>query len=100
VGFLAEPMDYLDLAQWIMTLLSRRELRREMGEKAYQCIVAGPYSWQRIAEKFKGVYEHAQRYPLKREDLNPDQVDDRIKHIETEAKGHVPPGLFDWRRKS
>jgi glycogen(starch) synthase len=54
-GFLAEPEDELDLAQWVMTLLADADLRERLGREG-RARVGGGYGWGQIAEQFVGVY--------------------------------------------
>ncbi len=55
-GFLVQPKDHLDLAQWIMTLLSDNELRNRMGEAGYRRVSAEGYTWPIIAEHVERLY--------------------------------------------
>ncbi|MBV8818767.1 MAG: glycosyltransferase [Acidobacteriaceae bacterium] len=58
-GFLVHPKDHLDLAQWMMTLLSDAELRQKMGEASHAAISAGGYTWPAIAQSFYDLYVEA-----------------------------------------
>ena len=56
-GYLAEPKDHLDLAQWIMRLLDRDDLQQELGEKAGAHVHdAATYQWSSIAGQFDAIY--------------------------------------------
>jgi glycosyltransferase involved in cell wall biosynthesis len=56
-GLLAEPKDYLDLAQQMMTLLSQPDLRSRLGEAGQQYISEGEaYTWSGIARQFLKLY--------------------------------------------
>lgn len=52
-GFLAEPNDDLDLAQWLMTLLSNADLRNRMGEAGRASVSSKGYTWPRIAQQVR-----------------------------------------------
>jgi glycogen synthase len=56
-GFLAEPKDHLDLAQWLMTLLYDLELRKRMGEAGFASIAEENYTWPSIAQQYIEFYE-------------------------------------------
>jgi glycogen synthase len=55
-GFLAEPKDELDLAQWLMALLSDADLRSKMG-KAGRDHVQRSYQWSDVANQFHVLYD-------------------------------------------
>ena len=55
-GFLAQPKDHLDLAQWIMKLLKDDELRNSMGEAGCESISAQGYTWPAVAERVNRLY--------------------------------------------
>lgn len=54
-GFLAEPQDELDLAQWIMALLSDQDLRARLGRQG-RARVTEEFTWNQIAHQFTRVY--------------------------------------------
>jgi glycosyltransferase involved in cell wall biosynthesis len=55
-GFLAEPQDELDLAQWLMTLLSNADLRSSLG-RAGRAHLGPEFRWNHIAEQFVRLYQ-------------------------------------------
>ena len=57
-GFLFESKDYLDLAQWIMTVLSNENLRREMGKNGYGKACNQNYQWPYIARQYINFYNN------------------------------------------
>lgn len=95
-GFLAEPKDDLDLAQWIMTLLSSTDLRNEMGKAGREFVIENGYTWPQIAEQFMALYEQILAKPP--ENDVPDMVGE-IKQIILEEASKLDPsvgdGLFD-----
>jgi glycogen synthase len=54
-GFLAEPQDELDLAQWLMTLLADADLRNRLGREG-RARMSGEVTWGGIAEQFVRLY--------------------------------------------
>ena len=54
-GFLAEPQDELDLAQWLMTLLSSAQLRSRLGREG-RAGLNMEFSWREVAEQFVRLY--------------------------------------------
>jgi glycogen(starch) synthase len=62
-GFLAEPKDHLDLAQWLMTLLADSEMRHRMGEAGLARISDEGYTWPAVAEQFLELYEQINQSP-------------------------------------
>jgi glycogen synthase len=54
-GFLTEPKDELDLAQWLMKLLSDAELRNRLGREG-RARVSREFAWGPIAEQFVRLY--------------------------------------------
>lgn len=54
-GFLAEPGDELDLAQWLMTLLSDAKLRGRFGEEGRRGL-STEYTWPGIARRVIRLY--------------------------------------------
>ena len=55
-GFLVQPKDHLDLAQWIMTLLADTELRNRMGEAGYKRVFTQGYTWPNVAADVSQLY--------------------------------------------
>lgn len=55
-GYLAQPQDELDLAQWLMTLLSSAELRHRMGTAGLADVSRECYAWSEIAKRYVGFY--------------------------------------------
>jgi glycosyltransferase involved in cell wall biosynthesis len=58
-GYLFEPKDELELAQWLMTLLSNPDLRQQLGEAGRDYLSSGGYTWPEIARHFVRWYESA-----------------------------------------
>jgi glycosyltransferase involved in cell wall biosynthesis len=104
-GLLVEPKDDLDLAQWLMTLLARRELRDELAEQAYRRVVTGPYLWQKIANRTTAIYTDVLKTPLKNTDVRKETVVEIVNWIRSEAQRRAPlpeqllDDLFDWMVK-
>ena len=63
-GYFAEPRDYLDLAQWIMSLLSSQELRGEMAVNAEQYAKDPKFQWNSIALKYIEFYNEIRNKEL------------------------------------
>ncbi|MBY5904167.1 glycosyltransferase [Rhizobium leguminosarum] len=56
-GFLVEPGDHLDLAQWLIRLLERESLRREIGTNAgHQVHNITTHKWPEIARQYAEIY--------------------------------------------
>jgi len=56
-GLLAEPQNELDLAQWIMALLSDSELSNRLGSAGRAALEAAPdTTWPQIAQQVIGLY--------------------------------------------
>ncbi len=61
-GYLAEPGDHLDLAQWIMRLLDRENLRQELGAGAGRLVhESTTYQWPSIARQYAAFYQNLAR---------------------------------------
>jgi glycosyltransferase involved in cell wall biosynthesis len=58
-GFLVPPRDHKELARAIVKLLSDDELSNRMGEKGYNLMKNGFFSWDEIVHKVIKVYESA-----------------------------------------
>jgi glycosyltransferase involved in cell wall biosynthesis len=103
-GYLAEPGDHLDLAQWIIRLLARRELQQELGKNAARFIHESThYKWPAIASKYVGFYQELIRDGPKLE--LPTEAREYKYQIEALAKffekdsslvGKVCGDLFRW----
>lgn len=63
-GFLAEPKDELDLAQWLMTSLTSSDLRDRMGKAGHEYVRDAGYAWPQIAQQFIELYSGLGRKPL------------------------------------
>jgi len=63
-GFLAESRDDLDLAQWLMTLLSNADLRHNMGRAGRDAVLKGGYTWPEIGKQFLHLYEQLKSKPI------------------------------------
>jgi glycogen(starch) synthase len=100
-GFLAEPKDDLDLAQWIMTLLSSAEMRNEMGKAGRNEILTAGYTWPQIAERFIEFYKDLLKSPISAN--IPDraaEIKARIEDLakkEADADADVLEQLFNWK---
>jgi glycosyltransferase involved in cell wall biosynthesis len=65
-GYRVAPGKPLDLAQWIMTLLSDPGLRERMGEAGRRFVVDNGYNWTTIGGQFINFYEDLAAKPLRR----------------------------------
>jgi glycosyltransferase involved in cell wall biosynthesis len=102
-GFLAQPRDDLDLAQWLMALLSNRDLRTRLG-KAGRAGLSIEYTWPQIAWRVIQLYKYVRQMPLSRE-IPPkaEELKDQIKvaanEIDSEIKTRELDPLFDWSHR-
>ncbi len=99
-GFLAEPENYLDLAQWIMSLLHSKELRQQMGSNAYACANGDKYKWSSIAQQYTGYYTGLLKSditgePDGRKKAEAAKLIEQIKAVSKKMKSTVSNGLFD-----
>lgn len=62
-GFLAEPKDDLDLAQWLMRSLSNADLSHSMGQTGRTRLFERGYTWPRVAERFVELYDVVGKSP-------------------------------------
>jgi glycosyltransferase involved in cell wall biosynthesis len=89
-GFLAEPRDHLDLAQWIMALLFDADQRRRLGEAGFNQLSRGRYAWASIAREFIKVYGS-----IKADTSRPGRAAEFIQQIRSSApRGQEEP----WRK--
>jgi glycosyltransferase involved in cell wall biosynthesis len=100
-GFLAEPGDELDLAQWIMTLLSDPALRSRLGKEGRERL-SQEYTWPWIARRTMQLYRDLNRY-LDR-DVPPTayELKDRIITLADRVprfNSWTVRDLFDWRSR-
>jgi glycosyltransferase involved in cell wall biosynthesis len=56
-GYLAEPRDDLDLAQWLMSLLASADRRRAMGRAGRAFVGDQRFTWPEIAAEYLKLYE-------------------------------------------
>ena len=91
-GFLAEPKDHLDLAQWLMTLLSDTDLRQRMGTTGLGCLAEEGYTWPAVAGKFAELYEEVKQTPPKLD--RPGEANGLMYRIETVAPNSEK---WEWR---
>lgn len=56
-GYLFEPKDELELAQWLMNLLANPDLRQRMGRAGRDHVLNEGYTWPQIARQFARSYE-------------------------------------------
>jgi glycosyltransferase involved in cell wall biosynthesis len=99
-GYLVEPEDELELAQWLMTLLSDPGLRRSMGEAGARHVKQAAYTWPHIAGQFVKSYAALIGSSM---DLSiPPQLGllrDQIVDIAKEMlPAYLLAELFDWSR--
>ncbi len=92
-GFLAEPRDELDLAQWIMTLLADSGLRHRMGVEGRRQLHS-EYTWPNIARQFMALYRNLQQPQIRDIPLQAYEFKSQIEKI----AGSGYADLFDWRR--
>jgi len=91
-GYLFEPKDELELAQWLMTLLSNPELCQRMGRAGRAHVQNEGYTWPEIASQFVKSYESIVGKSL---DLSlPARFGEFRDHIVSDAK-EIPPNLRD-----
>jgi glycogen synthase len=91
-GFLVHPKDHLDLAQWMMTLLSDAGLRNRMGEAGYAAVSSGGYTWPAIAQQFYDLYLEA------REGFEPrDMPSDARRYMSQIVGQTAEPQRWDWK---
>jgi glycosyltransferase involved in cell wall biosynthesis len=93
-GFLAEPRDELDLAQWIMILLADPGLRHRMGAEGRRQL-HGEYTWPDIARQFMALYRDLQQ-PRTR-DIPLQAYEFKAQIEELAGSGYAE--LFDWGRR-
>ena len=107
-GYLAGPKDHLDLAQWLMSLLSNSDLRNRMGEAGRAHVCSEGYTWPEIAQRFIELYKGLLR---KSPDINiparAEEFKDQIANVATEMEpvfgdqsNDELKRLFDWRVRS
>jgi glycosyltransferase involved in cell wall biosynthesis len=89
-GYFAEPRDHLDLAQWIMALLSNPELCCQMGEKALLCARDEKYQWSSIACKYIEFYNELLKEEL---DLSINQEAEKFKTQIASVAAEITPAL-------
>jgi glycogen synthase len=100
-GFLAEPKDELDLAQWLMALLSDPARRNSMGT-AGRAYVQEHYRWSDIAGRYLALYTGLRERPVDR--MVPDRAEEFIEQVARLAEKPLPDRdgggllshLFDW----
>jgi glycosyltransferase involved in cell wall biosynthesis len=103
-GYLFEPQDELELAQWLMTLLSNPELRQRMGRAGRAYLINEGYTWPQIARQFVRSYDS-----IVGKSLNlslPPRLEEFRDHVVSDAKEISPnlrnashnllAELFDW----
>jgi len=91
-GFLAEPKDHLDLAQWLMTLLADSGMQHKMGEAGLARISQEGYTWPAVAEQFIELYEEMKRSPANLEPpKGADYLTSSIEDVATRGE------KWDWR---
>jgi glycogen synthase len=90
-GFLAQPKDHLDLAQWIMALLANDELRNGMGEAGHKRVTAQGYTWPSIAKDVGELYLEV------RESFKLGQKPDADLYIQQIIEQAPHKDKYDWR---
>lgn len=99
-GYLAEPKDDLDIAQWTMALLANPEQRAAMGKEGRNQILRKGYTWPQIADRFINFYEEMLKTSLSKQ--IPDraaEIKERIRELaiqEDSTVTDVLDRLFDW----
>jgi len=94
-GFLAEPRDELDLAQWIMMLLADSGLRHRMGVEGRRRLHS-EYTWPDIARQFIALYRDLEQ--PRTTDIPLQAYEFKAQIGELAGRGYAD--LFDWRRRS
>lgn len=104
-GFLAEPENYLDLAQYIMSLLADKGLRQQIGRSAYKYASDEKFKWSTIAGQYCSYYEELIKTPITAEmsASKKEYVDKFIRRIKSVSKqmdsmvtDELLNSLFDW----
>lgn len=97
-GFLAEPRDELDLAQWLMTLLADDTLRERLGTAGRDGLSAD-YSWPEIARQVIKMYGRLQAAVDRQMPHGAEAFITQIKDVawkmDPGSSGEVSD-LFDW----
>ena len=102
-GYLAERGDHLDLAQWLIRLIDRKDLRRELGDRGGRVVHDSvAYQWPTIARQYAAFYEQLSREPP---DLKvPTEAEEYLRQIRSLAYRQDPGAstmcddLFVWSR--
>ena len=98
-GFLAEPGDELDLAQWLMALLADQELRMRMGDAGRRGLRQS--TWPEIALSVRRLYSELHKQAPLNAGIPPIAKDlqGQVRRVAEEVKpsSHNSWGsLFDW----
>lgn len=56
-GLLVKPQDTFDLAEKLTRLIQNKDLRQQMGKKGRQAIIEMGLSWDRVAGRYREVYQ-------------------------------------------
>jgi glycosyltransferase involved in cell wall biosynthesis len=107
-GFLAEPKDELDLAQWLLTALADSNRRAEMGRLGREHLRVEGYTWADVSDQFKQLYEEVSRKPIdKTIPSRTDEFIEQIVEVATDLSPDFSPEsskvlehVFSWRMKS
>lgn len=91
-GFIAEPKDELDLAQWLMTSLTSSDFRNRMGEAGHKYVRGEGYTWPQVAEQFIDLYSGLGQEPL---DKNIPAMAGEFKQQIVDIAGRMSPPLAD-----
>ncbi len=100
-GYLAEARNELDLAQWIMKLLSDDPLREVMGRSGRR-LVESHFTWSSVAEELSGIYGRLPSEAARPESGHVRTFINQIRDVTLSVQRNFPPGLldevFDWSR--
>lgn len=58
-GYLVKPGDVDDLAEKLLEVVRKKDLRRKMGETGYQALCEMGLGWDQVAARYRKVYQEA-----------------------------------------
>jgi glycogen synthase len=98
-GFLFTSEDHLDLAQWMLTLLSDNNLRESMGNEGLNYVTGNNLTWDKISQQYIELYN---RLDVSKPDLTikpaMNGFGDQIFRLATRdnTNENFIKNLFDW----
>jgi len=91
-GYLCQPKDHLDLAQWLMALLADESLRNRMGQTGLARVRSGGFTWDEIAGEMMDIYVEAiTNYEVR------EKPAEASKFIDQVLQQAPPKDEYDWR---